>query len=180
MRLIEAKDKHFSWMLGNRSFIVGLRLPPGGMGERAMLEMLRAEAVKLRKRGCRAYWVGVVGREIVGLCGYKRLPDETGTVDFGYGIADSRQGCGHGTAMVAALVEKARRDRTVKALIAETAVNNLASQRVLARNGFVRVDGRLDPDDGLLIVWRRDVVRRGPFWPKPKRNPAPDEPARGS
>jgi RimJ/RimL family protein N-acetyltransferase len=164
VRLIEAKDRHFAWMLGTGWVFGALRLPPGGLGDRGMLEMLRAEAAKLRKTGCRAYWLGVVGTEIVGLCGYKRLPDEVGTVDFGYGIAESRQGHGHGTALVAALVERAKRDRDVRVLIAETAVNNLASHRILIRNGFTRIGSRLDHDDGPLIVWRRELsAGRRPF-----------------
>ena len=38
--------------------------------------------------------------------------------------------------------------------IAETSVENRASQRVLERNGFVRCGERVDPEDGVLVAWR--------------------------
>lgn len=157
MRLIEARDRHFSWMLGETKGIGILRLPPGGVSEHAIVAMLRNEAAKLRVAGCRGYWMAVVGQDVVGLCGYKRLPDEDGVVDFGYGIAPHCQGRGYGTALVAALVARAARQAPVRALIAETAVDNIASQRVLERNGFVREGGRLDHDDGPLLIWRRTI-----------------------
>lgn len=172
MRLIEATDRHFAWMLGETRRMGMLYLPPGGIGERDLLEMLRSDAARLRLAGWRGYWMGVAGQEAVGLCGYKRLPDEAGAVDFGYGIAASRSGRGHGTAMVAALVRRARRDTALRTLIAETTPDNLASHRILERNGFVHDGHRLDHDDGPLIVWRRELTDRRFSFAGFKKKPA--------
>lgn len=49
-------------------------------------------------------------------------------------------------------------DLRVTAVTAETSVQNQASQRVLERNGFLRTGGRVDPEDGELICWRRLTV----------------------
>ncbi len=38
-----------------------------------------------------------------------------------------------------------------------TAVDNVASQCVLDRNGFERVGTRVDPHDGELLVWRKGL-----------------------
>jgi RimJ/RimL family protein N-acetyltransferase len=37
---------------------------------------------------------------------------------------------------------------------AETRVDNIASQRVLERNGFVQIGERVDAEDGPLICWQ--------------------------
>jgi RimJ/RimL family protein N-acetyltransferase len=166
--LIGAQDRHFAWMLGAGKAPIGLRLPPGGVDETATLEMLRRLAAGLRGDGCRAFWMVAAGREVVGLCSYKHLPDADGTVEFGYGIAESRRSQGHGTAAVAALIKKARRDPAVKRLIAETVPNNLASIRVLEQNGFSRIGTRLDPHDGVLVVWEHALARQS-LYPHPRR-----------
>ena len=38
---------------------------------------------------------------------------------------------------------------------AETSIDNIASQRVLERNGFARVGERVDEEDGPLYCWRK-------------------------
>lgn len=38
-------------------------------------------------------------------------------------------------------------------LSAETGVGNIASQRVLERNGFIRTGERIDAEEGPLICW---------------------------
>jgi RimJ/RimL family protein N-acetyltransferase len=43
-------------------------------------------------------------------------------------------------------------------LIAETALTNPASARVLEKNGFVVTGTRIDPEDGALRCWRRALV----------------------
>lgn len=45
----------------------------------------------------------------------------------------------------------------MRALTAETSVDNPASQTVLARNGFRRVGEREDAEDGPLICWRLEL-----------------------
>ena len=70
----------------------------------------------------------------------------------GYGIADSRQGRGHATGAVTALLPIVRA-AGFDGLTAETGVDNRASQIVLERNGFTRTGERTDPEDGDLYLW---------------------------
>jgi RimJ/RimL family protein N-acetyltransferase len=76
-------------------------------------------------------------------------------VEIGYGIAPSKRGNGYATVAVAAMVEAALLDPSVDTLTAETAVQNLASQGVLERNGFARAGTRFDVEDGEVIRWAR-------------------------
>jgi len=79
-------------------------------------------------------------------------------VEIGYGIAPSKRGNGYATSAVAAMVEAAVLDPSVDALTAETAVQNLASQAVLERNGFARASTRIDVEDGEVIGWARRLT----------------------
>jgi RimJ/RimL family protein N-acetyltransferase len=160
IRLIEATDADFAWMMrGDAVSDRGLMSPPGGVDAPFVLEHVRAMAQRLAaEQGHTDSWMIVAGDEVVGLCGYKRMPSHDGAVDIGYGIAASRQRRGYAREAVAALVMYAKNDPRVATLIAETAVNNRASQRVLGKNGFQFVCFDDDIDDGARIVrWRADV-----------------------
>src|SRR5579862_3209407 len=80
-------------------------------------------------------WLMVVDDEVVGLCSYKTPPTAEGLVEIGYGIAPQRRRLGYATQAAGLLIEAARNDERVRALTAETALANLASQRVLEING---------------------------------------------
>jgi RimJ/RimL family protein N-acetyltransferase len=100
----------------------------------------------------------VANDEVVGLCGYKHPPSIDGAVDIGYGVAASRRRRGHANSAVAAILANARRDPSIQDVFADTAVENLASQGVLEKNGFQRVGAHVDAEDGAaLIRWRADV-----------------------
>ena len=99
----------------------------------------------------------VIDNEVVGLCGPKQAPDSDGTVEIGFGVASSRRGRGYATRAVAELINIASRDILLHRLRADTATANIASQRVLERNAFVRTGTRSDPEDGELIVWHREL-----------------------
>jgi RimJ/RimL family protein N-acetyltransferase len=157
MRLIEASDGHFLWMLDGAGVRGGLRLPPGGVDQPAVLKYLRRVAAELRGRPGGGSWLVVDEDEIVGLCGHKRAPAPDGTVEIGYGIAASRRGRGLATAAVAGMLQRAVGDAGIARLTAETAADNVASQRVLEKNGFTRSGTRTDPEDGVLMLWTRAV-----------------------
>ena len=55
---------------------------------------------------------------------------------------------------IADLVVWARGDDRVDAILAETGVGNLPSQRVLSRNGFRQTGTRTDAEDGPVICWQ--------------------------
>ena len=78
---------------------------------------------------------------------------EQGAVEVGYGLAESARGRGLATEALRAMVGRASA-LGVATVVAMTAVDNLASQRVLERLGFTRLDIVVeDPDDGPLIRW---------------------------
>jgi RimJ/RimL family protein N-acetyltransferase len=73
------------------------------------------------------------GRAIGGL-GFKG-PPEGGCVEIGYGLAPSARGQGYAAEAVAALLTVAA-DHGLSRVIADTALDNIASQRTLVRAGF--------------------------------------------
>ena len=113
-----------------------------------MLRWLRDLAARLPS------WLMIDGGEVVGACGHKTAPDADGSVEIGYGVAETRRGRGHASGAVAAMVALAANDPRIGALTARTAVANTASQGVLSRNGFIRVGESVDPEDGQMIDWR--------------------------
>jgi len=150
--LIEATDADFGWMLGEHCCLNGLRLPEGGVDDPVVLGIVRAITMRLHDAGSRASWLVVCNGEVVGLCSYRRPPADR-RVEIGYGIALSKRGNGYATSALAAMVQAAALDPSVDTLTAETAVQNLASQRVLERNGFARARTRIDVEDGEVIGW---------------------------
>lgn len=155
--LIAAEDSDFAWMLGETAGRPGLRLTPGGVDAPPVLSLVRGLAADLRQAYGPGAWMMVEDGEVVGLCSYIRPPAD-GEVEIGYGVAESRRGRGCATRAVAAMLEAARRDPALKAVVAGTALANFASQAALERNGFVRTGVAVDPDDGDVIRWRRDLA----------------------
>lgn len=66
-------------------------------------------------------------------------PDPEGAIEIGYGTYDEFQGRGFMTEIVAGIIGWARNQATVKAVIASTDKTNVASFRVLEKNGFANV-----------------------------------------
>lgn len=75
------------------------------------------------------------GVQVGDLC-FKGL-NEDSSVEIGYGINDEFQGQGYATEAVIAAVDWALKQNGVSRVEAETEPNNAASQRVLAKCGFV-------------------------------------------
>lgn len=159
MTILELTDGDFAAMLrGDETVRPGLKQPPGGVDTPDVLAHIRQIAESLHRDGYPGgHWMMVANGEVVGLCGFKGPPSCDGEVEIGYGVAVSRRRLGHATAAIATVVEAARRDPAVRAVVAMTGVDNIASQRVLERNGFERVGTRADPDDGEVFVWRKQI-----------------------
>ena len=134
----------------------GLTVPPGGVDGAIVLRIVRDLTSRAAARGMRATWAIVAMGEIVGLCSYVRETVDR-EIEIGYGVAASRRGNGFATAAVATLVPIARADGFVT-LVAQTAVANPASARVLEKNGFVVMGNRVDSEDGEFVVWRVSLV----------------------
>jgi RimJ/RimL family protein N-acetyltransferase len=75
----------------------------------------------------------------VGTAGFYGPPDASGEVTIGYGMVDPEWGKGYGTEAVAGLIEVCRAHGGVRAVNADTDLDNIGSQRVLEKNGFQRV-----------------------------------------
>lgn len=132
----------------------GLRLvPDSAIAPPDVLEMLAGLAATIRAEFSPSAWMMVEDGEIVGLCSVVRRPHH-GDIHIGYGVAPTRQGRGYTTRAVGQVLEWGRNDPRVTRISADTGVENIASQRVLERNGFIRVGERIDPDDGPLVCWQ--------------------------
>ncbi|MFS4109743.1 GNAT family N-acetyltransferase [Streptomyces sp. PD-S100-1] len=80
----------------------------------------------------------------VGAIGFHGGPDGDGRAEIGYDLAESARGRGYATEAVRALSAWALARDDVRALLATVERDNVPSQRVLARAGFVQVP---DVDD---------------------------------
>ncbi len=91
-------------------------------------------------------WIGIdrASQQIVADIKLKGEPDETGTVEIGYGTYPAFQRQGYMTEIVAALLIWVAQQPGVRRVEAETAVENVASQKVLEANGFCIFDRRED------------------------------------
>ncbi len=154
-RLVAATEADFAWMAGEAgaASLSGLALPPGGVEAPEVLGWLRGLAETLRREHDRGVWLIAADGEVVGLCSYKAPPDAEGSVEIGYGVAASRRGRGHATRAVAALLVEAAADPKVRVVTARTSVANVASGRVVERNGLVQTGRSWSEDDGALIDW---------------------------
>jgi RimJ/RimL family protein N-acetyltransferase len=152
--LVPSTDAHFAWLLGEAEPLAGLRAPPGGVDAPWVLRWRRRIQPTLGDTGG---WLMVADGEVVGLCGYKAPPNPEGDVEIGYAVAPERRRRGHATWAVALTIEAARLDARVSALVAETALANLPSQKVLSANGFTDVCRGMDDDEGETIVWRLEL-----------------------
>ncbi|MBB3299185.1 RimJ/RimL family protein N-acetyltransferase [Rhizobium sp. BK226] len=130
-----------------------LRLvPDSAIAPPEILGMLNRLATEINAEFSPSAWMIVEDGEIVGLCSIVRVPQD-GNIHIGYGVAPSRQGLGSTTRAIAQLLEWAWNDPRVALISAETGWENIASQRVLQRNGFIRTGERIDAEDGPLICW---------------------------
>jgi RimJ/RimL family protein N-acetyltransferase len=161
-RLVSATLAHFAWaILGVETVLSGdaLRLPPGGLESRGMLDLLKQTAMDVQESlGVLGAWLIVEGDEVVGMISLKG-PARDGVIEFGYGVNEHHRRRGHATRAVALTLVEA--EALGLELMAETAVDNTHSQRVLERNGFQRRGERVDAVDGALLVWRRPDRGRG-------------------
>ena len=151
--IIEATAGDFEALLKGRA-PGGLRLiSDGAIAPTEVLEMLRGLADQIRPAFAPSAWFIIAGGEVVGLCSITRPPND-GEVHIGYGVGETRQGRGYARQAIADVLAWGRADPRVLQISAETGDDNIPSQRVLQRNGFVRIGTRIDAEDGPVICWR--------------------------
>ena len=151
--IIETQATDFAALIEMRA-PRGLVLADTPVAPVAVLQMLALLDAQIRQSFAPSSWLIVDGLEIVGLCSITSVSAQ-GSIDIGYGIAPSRQGRGMASA---AVVDWARSAPAVTAITADTATDNVASQQVLVRNGFIRIGERIDDEDGAMICWRHDLL----------------------
>jgi RimJ/RimL family protein N-acetyltransferase len=161
-RLVPATDAHFAWLL-EEGPALGLTAPAGGLDERNILIWVRSLTERLLAADVFASWLVVDRDEVVAMCSFKDPPGADGSVEIGYSVAPERRRRGYATSAVSLVCAEVRRTGLALELRAETSVDNPASQRVLERNGFVRVGDR-DDEDGPLYLWVKSLgeERSGP------------------
>ena len=74
---------------------------------------------------------------------------------LGYRVAQGSTGRGVGTAAVGITLDVAARELGVTRVVAVTEVANLASQKVLSRNGFVKVGDLVEPDGAAALRYEK-------------------------
>lgn len=79
-----------------------------------------------------------VPAELIGICGFKGWPDESGSVEIGYSILGSYRRQGFASEAVQRLTGWAFTHHNVSEVCAETLPHLIQSIRVLEKNGFVR------------------------------------------
>jgi len=150
LELIRAELDH----PGRLEELLGVRVPPTwppGEYDREAMEFFRArlESDPQKYSGWLGWYVvtragaGAPGALIAG-AGYLG-PPEDGTVEIGYSVIPEARGNGYATEIVRALVRHAFASGAVRRVVAETAVANDGSQRVLERNGFTAIGQGRDP-----------------------------------
>jgi RimJ/RimL family protein N-acetyltransferase len=93
----------------------------------------------------------------VGGATFKGPPDSQGVVELAYGIDAPERGRGFAMEVADALAKFALSSDRVRVVRAHTKPDNEASQRVLVKCGFRRIQEVIDPEDGL--VWRWELLR---------------------
>jgi [ribosomal protein S5]-alanine N-acetyltransferase len=96
---------------------------------------------------------------IVGKCGFKGPPDQSGTVEIAYGLEPGHQGKGYATEAAQALTAYAFTDPRVCLVRAHTLPEPNASTRVLTKCGFQRTGEAIDPEDGLVWRWEKRLLQ---------------------
>lgn len=124
-------------------------MPPPRVASRALAQ-LEAGTPAL---WCTPFLILSESRDVVlGGCTFKGMPAD-GTVEIGYGVAESLRGRGIATAAVAQLLQIAAHSGIVKEVVAHIVPDNLASAKVVSRLGFSKGNSLVDPDGETVVRW---------------------------
>jgi [ribosomal protein S5]-alanine N-acetyltransferase len=97
-------------------------------------------------------------RAVVGLGGFKSVPDAHRTIEIGYSVAPAYQGKGFATSAASQLIEIAFASKLVDCVRAHTLAEQNASIRVLEKCGMSKESETIDPDVGKLWRWEISAV----------------------
>jgi [ribosomal protein S5]-alanine N-acetyltransferase len=129
---------------------LGLDLEPDWPGQ-ALFGILPRQTELPPSQSVWGIWliIGRAERAVMGDVGFKGPPSRDGVVEIGYSVVPAYRRRGYATEAASALVEWARHQAPVTAIVAGCDENNQASIRTLVRVGF-RETGR----DGRELRWR--------------------------
>ncbi|MEV5827245.1 GNAT family protein [Spirillospora sp. NPDC052242] len=92
---------------------------------------------------------------VVGHAGYHGAPDENGTVEIAYSVDPAHRRRGHARAMLAALLDRAAAEPSVRTVRASISPDNAGSLAAIAGQGFVHVGEQWDEEDGRELLFER-------------------------
>ena len=90
---------------------------------------------------------------VVGMLGTKGGISAGGEIEIGYGFGPAYRGQGYATEAVHALTVHLLAQPRIRTVTAQTALGNRASERVLQKVGFARMDRRWDVGGEVLTLW---------------------------
>jgi [ribosomal protein S5]-alanine N-acetyltransferase len=137
--------------LGSTEIFEGA-LPPPHVAARALAQL---------DLGTPVYWCVpflIVSRTaVLGGCGFKTAP-ANGSVEIGYGVAESQRGRGIATAAVAQLLQMASSSGLVQLVVAHILPDNAASSKIASRLGFSKGHSLVDHDGETVVQWSFSVA----------------------
>jgi ribosomal-protein-alanine N-acetyltransferase len=98
---------------------------------------------------------------VVGKCGFKGPPAADGMVEIAYGVSPEYRGKGYATEAAQSLTDYAFSSGKVRVVRAHTLPEPNASTRVLIKCGFRRIGEVIDPEDGLVWRWEKEIAAVG-------------------
>ncbi len=153
LEMVEAAT-HDKGRLGQ---LISMRVPPAWPGA-DFEEVLPIVADGLRSNPAYSDWTRIIAHKsdgaAIGSMGFLQMPDETGTVEIGYGLIPDYRGYGYATEAAKALVEWALAQPGVRRVVAECNRDNTASVRVLEKLGMHRLSDEDEPIKWELMVER--------------------------
>lgn len=162
LRVIESRLRggEFTAEISVGGVLVPVRFPEEWPGD--AIALFPGMTEQLKEDPGKAPWGGtMIDRQklvAVGQMSFKGLPDETGTVELGYGVNPSFQNLGYATEMAGELVAWAWKQPEIKRVTAECLEDNAGSIRVLEKVGFQRIGERED-EEGHLVLWQQVMSR---------------------
>ena len=113
--------------------------------------------------GWRAWYLALAEERIViGSGGFKGRPDADGMVEVGYSVMHAYQRRGYCTEAIGALIAWAFSHAEVSTVRAETDAVNIASQRVMQKNGLRLVGDGSGPGEVRYAITREEFERPSP------------------
>ncbi|WP_313577514.1 GNAT family N-acetyltransferase [Lacrimispora sp.] len=148
-------DRMLIFPISNKEMEMKVREETDEEMKQAYSEMLAGCREKPDQRIWYAIWIMQLknSKQIVGDLCFKGLNDN-GSVEIGYGIKKEYEGKGLMTEAVTAMAKWASNQTGVSYVEAETDPNNVASQRVLQKAGFL-VNGEIG-EEGPRFTWKND------------------------